>query len=148
MPSSHDKLIDLAERYGLGPVSYDHTALQSGKFIATVRVGRRTFPCYPLEFDSSSLAKDECARQALEYYQKWLREQSLGQTRVQLPETTDIALMTKRILDIVRPHSSGCWGPAVVVKYSRVHGERLPDNWIKLVQQVCPRDCAQSKDID
>ena len=136
MPSNRERLHDLSQRYGLGPVSYSHSSLQSGKFIATVLVGRRTFPSYPAELESPTAAEEECARQAVEYYRKWFEEQSAGNTRVQLPETTDIALMTERVLDIVRPHPvAGCWVSSVMVKYSRVHEEKLPEDWIKLVTQ-------------
>ena len=142
MSSCRAKLTQLAKEHQLGQITYEIKTMQSGNYIGVVKlVGgqdfpQRSFQCYPSEFGTAVQAEEECARLAVNFYEGYIEQRSLGKTRVQLPETLDLSLIVQRVLEIVKAHPTGCWSPAVVVKYSRVHAERLPADWVKKIQQV------------
>jgi hypothetical protein len=131
-----DKLYRLVQAHQLGEVTYDHSLLKNGKYVAQVEVKSKKLKvsCYPDEFDSIESACEAAAKLAFQELEPTYRETA----KKKLPETSDVNLMTSRIVDLVAKSSAGYWSEALGCKYAELHGETLPIDWVDRVMVVNP----------
>ena len=131
-----DKLYRLVQAHQLGEVTYDHSLLKNGKYVAQVEVKSKKLKvsCYPDEFDSIESACEAAAKLAFQELEPTYRETA----KKKLPETSDVNLMTARIVDLVAKSSAGYWSEALGCKYAELHGETLPIDWVDRVLVVNP----------
>lgn len=129
--SNRDKLRRLVEVRQLAREIYSSNKLKNGKYIGCVEIDRKKISCYPDEFDTEEKAFEEAAKLALEE----LDEKFKGKDATrQLPTTSDLRMMTRRILELVQKKPSGCWSEAFPQQYEDEYGESLPDEWVIMVQ--------------
>ena len=71
-----ERLKKVVAKYNLGRVTLSHNQLNSGRFIASIKVGQEMFMTYPEDFEIMTDAYENAAKQAVEHFEStptWMK---------------------------------------------------------------------------
>ena len=63
------RLRTLVKDFNLGPVHFSHNQIESGRFVASIKVGQEIFPTYPKNFDCLTDAYEYASKLAVEFFE-------------------------------------------------------------------------------